>query len=114
MTRGGFFSGWTTHVLPKNKLGGRARERDPKTPHILTGKLPGSSHEAKVQFQDHLWSVRGAPKKAALNNQLRGVQKSSNSSKATEQLPELSAFPWGAMGMGGPVVRKGEVAAWTC
>lgn len=73
------------NTCPKNKSGRTVREREPKTPHILTGILPGSSHEANVQFQGHLGSVRGAPEKAALNDQLSRVQKS-NSSNATEQL----------------------------
>lgn len=56
----------------------------PKTPQILSGTLPGSSHEAKVQFQDHLGSVRGVFEEASLSNQLgSGVQTLSNSSKAT-------------------------------
>lgn len=78
------------NTSPKNKTGGQAREREPKTPQILSGTLPGSSHEAKVQLQDHLESVRGVPEEATLNNQQGRVQTSSNSSKATEQLPESS------------------------
>lgn len=60
---------------------------DPKEPQILMGTLPGSSHEAKVQFQDHHGSVRGAPEKAAQNKQLH------ESGNLLTKVKELSAFP---------------------